>query len=97
MLDEAQAQKLLAYTNLAGEYVETKPAAPSAMACCGSCGAGLPVFSGARAVVCESCGHKLDLSVPRLPCPGCGAPLALEAGTSRLSCPSCRTEVSRVS
>jgi LSD1 subclass zinc finger protein len=96
MLDEAQAQKLLAYTKLTGEYLEAKPAAPTATACCGSCGASLPVFSGARAVVCESCGHKLDVSVPRVPCPGCGAPLAFESGTSRVACPSCRTEVSRV-
>lgn len=94
MLDEARAAQLLARTGLATEYVEAevKAGEPSS---CGACGAPVGVLEGAKRVVCEHCGHKLDVSA-KLPCTGCGASLSPGETTQSFSCPHCRTMIQRV-
>jgi predicted RNA-binding Zn-ribbon protein involved in translation (DUF1610 family) len=59
---------------------------------CGGCGAGLRIVAGARVVVCEACGTRLDAATPEQPCSGCGARITFPEGAVRASCPACRTE-----
>ncbi len=95
MLDEAGAKALLERTRLGGEYVEADPPA-SDQAACGGCGAAVGVLVGARRMVCEHCGRKLDVEGDRVRCPGCGATLAPDEAASSFACPHCRTNVARV-
>lgn len=95
MLDDASAEKLLAMTRLKGEYVEAEPAKGDA-ATCGACGAPTVVMQGAKKLVCEHCGHKLDAAGGRVPCAGCGASLVADETAMTFSCPHCRMQVQRV-
>jgi LSD1 subclass zinc finger protein len=63
---------------------------------CGGCGAEIPTLPGANAVVCESCGRKLDIAGGETPCPNCGAPLSFPVGASGVECPYCHTGTHRV-
>jgi DNA-directed RNA polymerase subunit RPC12/RpoP len=93
MIDDASAARLLERTRLKSEYVEAEaPAGDTAG--CGACGAPTTIFSGARRVVCEHCGHKLDAE--RVACTGCGASLAPDESAERFNCPHCRVLVQRV-
>ena len=69
MLDEPGAAELLARTHLVGEYVEADPP-PADAAACGGCGAALGVMKGARRMVCDHCGSKLDVQGERAQCSG---------------------------
>ena len=63
---------------------------------CGGCGDELKTLPGAAAVVCESCGRKLDIAGGETPCRNCGAPLSFPVGTSAIDCPYCHTGTHRV-
>lgn len=95
MLDETSAQHLLERTGLKTEYVEADPPAGED-AVCTCCGAKLSVVAGARRVVCESCGHRLDVGAARVTCPGCGSPLAPAEGVTSFACPHCKSPLQRV-
>jgi DNA-directed RNA polymerase subunit RPC12/RpoP len=95
MLEEAQAKMLLARTNLESEYVDVDPPKGDASSCAG-CGAPLVVFPGAKRVVCEKCGQKIDVE-GRLSCQGCGAPVAMPEGMGSVPCPHCKVMMRRVS
>jgi len=95
MLDEAGAKELIARTDLAGDYVEADPP-PQDGSACGSCGASVGVLPGAKRMVCEHCGSKLDVEGERARCPGCGAGLAPPVDATRFGCPHCRVTVERV-
>ncbi|HVY46936.1 MAG TPA: hypothetical protein VHB21_13705, partial [Minicystis sp.] len=53
------------------------------------------VFEGARRAVCEGCGHRLDVG-GRVPCAGCGAPLAPSEDAAACACPYCGSVLRRV-
>jgi DNA-directed RNA polymerase subunit RPC12/RpoP len=95
LLDEAGAAMLLTTTGLKAEYVEAEVAQGEASSC-GACGAPTVALKGARRIVCEHCGHALDLRGERVRCAGCGASLAPGEGTHPFACPHCRTTVQRV-
>jgi predicted RNA-binding Zn-ribbon protein involved in translation (DUF1610 family) len=95
VLDEQGAAELLARTHLVGEYVEADPP-PADAATCGACGAALDVMKGARRMVCEHCGCKLDVEGERVRCSGCGAGLAPAEDVTSFGCPHCRVMVQRV-
>ena len=63
---------------------------------CGGCGDDLKTLPDASAVVCESCGRKLDVGGAAAPCQSCGAALAWPVGESSLECPYCHARTSRV-
>jgi LSD1 subclass zinc finger protein len=63
---------------------------------CGNCGDELMTVPGAQAVVCESCGKKLDIAGGEVPCQNCGAPLSFPVGVSAIDCPYCHTGTHRV-
>jgi DNA-directed RNA polymerase subunit RPC12/RpoP len=95
MLDEKCAIELLTRTGLRGEYVEADPPAADA-ATCGACGGELAVFKGARRMICERCGQRLDVEGERVRCSGCGAGLAPAEGSASFACPHCKVVVERV-
>jgi len=95
MLDESQAEMLLAHAKLTGEYIEAD--SPSAAAAtCGGCGADVAILEGARRTVCEHCGRRLDVEGASVPCAGCGASLAPGEGTTSFACPHCKAAVQRI-
>jgi LSD1 subclass zinc finger protein len=63
---------------------------------CGGCGDKLRTLPGASAVVCESCGRKLDIAGGETPCQTCGAPLSFPVGISRIECPYCHSGTHRL-
>jgi predicted RNA-binding Zn-ribbon protein involved in translation (DUF1610 family) len=95
MLDDASSEKLLAATRLKGEYTEAEPPTGDA-ANCGSCGAPTVVLQGAKKMICESCGHKLDAGGGRVKCAGCGASLVADEAVASFSCPNCKQMVQRI-
>jgi predicted RNA-binding Zn-ribbon protein involved in translation (DUF1610 family) len=95
MLDEASAKELLARTGLTTEYVEAEPPKGDD-ASCTCCGAKLSIVPGARRVVCEKCGHRLDVGAARVACRGCGSPLAPAEGVVNFACPHCKVPMQRV-
>jgi len=94
-LEQAQADYLLAMFGLTGEYRRVD-VADAEMRKCGGCGDELTVLPDARAVVCESCGRKLDIAGGQTPCQTCGAPLSFPLGVSRIECPYCHSETHRI-
>jgi predicted RNA-binding Zn-ribbon protein involved in translation (DUF1610 family)/uncharacterized Zn finger protein (UPF0148 family) len=94
-LDEQRTQSLVAHFRLGGEYVEAEPP-PGDDAACGCCGAPMRAAQGAKRVVCEHCGHRVEAGAAKVACRGCGAALLPEEGQARFSCPHCRAELVRV-
>jgi LSD1 subclass zinc finger protein len=93
-LQPADGERLLEEFGLNGKYrrVDVLDALTSR---CGNCGDELQTIPGATAVVCESCGRKLDIAGGAAPCQNCGAPLSFPVGTTRLECPYCHTGTTR--
>jgi DNA-directed RNA polymerase subunit RPC12/RpoP len=94
-LTPADGERLLAEYGMKNDYTKVEPR-PTESHRCGACGIELRTLVGARAVVCENCGYKLDIQSPAVPCRNCGAPLSYPVGTGRLHCPYCRCENHRV-
>ena len=63
---------------------------------CGNCGDELKTLPGATAVVCESCGRKLDIAGGEVPCQTCGARLSFPVGVSGIECPYCHSATHRI-
>jgi len=63
---------------------------------CGRCGDKLHTIPGANAVVCESCGTKLDIAGGEVPCQTCGAPLSFPVAVSGIECPYCHSATHRL-
>ena len=94
-LTPADGQRLLELYGLTGDYVQV-PDQPLEQHACGGCGAALTTVVGARVVVCEDCGQRIEIAAPAVPCRQCGAPLNYPVGVMRLACPYCRSETARV-
>jgi LSD1 subclass zinc finger protein len=94
-LSSDEGEKLLAMFGLTGDYTEV-PDQPTESHNCGGCGAALTTVVGARVVVCESCGRRVDIAAGSIPCHNCGAQLDFPEGESHLACPYCQTQNQRV-
>jgi LSD1 subclass zinc finger protein len=94
-LPPADGERLLAFFGLTGDYVQVQPQVTEQHTC-GACGASLTILPGARVVVCEECGRRLDIGAGALACRRCGAMLDLPVGSEPITCPYCRTENHRV-
>ena len=89
--------RLLEQTGLAAEYREVDDRGLQQRHC-GKCGATRQIpEAGAHTVVCESCGHKLDVGSAELACGGCGGPVSVPRGFESFPCPYCRAEIRTVS
>jgi DNA-directed RNA polymerase subunit RPC12/RpoP len=94
-LTPADGERMLAMYGLKSEYARVN--VPDAQdRNCGGCGGNLKVLPGAQAVVCESCGRKLDIAGGERPCQTCGASLSFPVGVSRIDCPYCQSETHRI-
>src|SRR5580698_1512694 len=94
-LTPADGDRMLAMFGLTSEYARVD--VPDAQdRNCGGCGSELKVLPGAQAVVCESCGRKLDIAGGETPCQTCGAPLSFPVAVSRIECPYCQSETHRI-
>lgn len=91
----ADADRFLAYFGLNGRYSKVNLADFQTRKC-GGCGDELKTVPGAQAVICESCGRKLDIAGGEVPCGTCGAPLSFPVGVSALECPYCHSATRRV-
>jgi DNA-directed RNA polymerase subunit RPC12/RpoP len=91
----ADGERLLGMFGLTGEYsrVDVTDAVTKK---CGGCGDELKTLPGATAVVCESCGRKLDIAGGETPCQTCGAHLSFPVGASSLECPYCHSGTHRL-
>jgi len=94
-LDENDSERMLAESGLKGEYVKAEPV-ETAERHCGRCGGERRVLPGAKVVVCEGCGTKLDVGAPEINCGNCGGAYSFPAGEQRVPCPYCRTEGQRM-
>jgi DNA-directed RNA polymerase subunit RPC12/RpoP len=88
-------ERLLSFYGMTGDYTQVEPQATEPHAC-GGCGVELRTVAGARIVVCEDCGHRIDIRTGSIPCRQCGAPLSYPVGVNQLQCPYCRTQTGRV-
>ena len=91
----ADGERFLAIFGLTGQYARMN-VTDAVTRRCGGCGDELKTLPEANAVVCESCGRKLDIAGGETPCQTCGAPLSFPVGISRLECPYCHSGTSRV-
>jgi LSD1 subclass zinc finger protein len=94
-LKPEDGQRMLAFFGLDGTYARVSVSAFDTRKC-GGCGAELATLPDARAVVCQSCGCKLDIGGGQVPCRSCGAPLTFPVGRSQIDCPYCRSGTHRL-
>jgi LSD1 subclass zinc finger protein len=90
----ADADRFLDFFGLKSEYSKMNVTTAETKKC-GGCGDELKTVPGAQAVVCESCGKKLDIAGGEVPCQNCGAPLSFPVRTSAIDCPYCHTTTHR--
>jgi DNA-directed RNA polymerase subunit RPC12/RpoP len=95
-LSAEAGEELLVRTGLAGDYQRVEPIGDGATRHCGQCGGEFTAVPGATTVVCDSCGHRLDLGAAELACTNCGGLVSLPVGSTGSPCPYCRTLISRV-
>ena len=60
---------------------------------CGGCGGEFHALPGAKAVICDGCGRKVDLGSAEIPCARCGGSVTLPLGADSIACPYCQTEI----
>ena len=94
MLPADAAAQLLGRAGLTNEYVPVR-ADGGQPRHCGGCGAKFSSLPGARAVICNGCGRKIELGSPEIPCGVCGATMSLPAGADEAACPFCQSQVRR--
>jgi LSD1 subclass zinc finger protein len=94
-LRPGDVDRLLSIFGLTSEYARVDVTGAVTKKC-GGCGAELSTLPGANAVICESCGRKLDIAGGEVPCPNCGAQLSFPVGASAVECPYCHTGTHRV-
>ena len=90
------SQRLINDSGLGGEYTKLEPK-ETTLKHCGGCGGELHVVLGAKAVVCEQCGNRIDVHVDELNCTNCGGLISFPVGKNRVNCPFCQTEAQRIS
>lgn len=88
VLSDADQQRLLTVAGVACEYVPAPEIAFSPCGC-GVCGRELRIAAGAKRIVCEACGHILEVGERQFPCRECGAPLSLPDGSHDVVCGAC--------
>jgi DNA-directed RNA polymerase subunit RPC12/RpoP len=94
-LSPEDGERLLKFYGLNAEYDEVKPQ-PTDVHKCGICGAEMHTLNGAHKVVCNNCGHTLDIDSGDVPCQKCGAMLAFPVAADHVVCPYCSTDTRRV-
>jgi LSD1 subclass zinc finger protein len=94
MLPADAAERLLDRAGLKNEYVPIQ-AEDGQPRHCGGCGGEFSALPGAKAIICDGCGRKMDLGSAEIPCASCGATMTLPAGADGVACPFCQAQVER--
>jgi DNA-directed RNA polymerase subunit RPC12/RpoP len=94
MLPADAAERLLDRAGLKNEYVPVQAQDGQPRHCAG-CGGEFTALPGAKAVICDGCGRKMDLGSAEIPCASCGATMTLPAGADGAACPFCGSQVER--
>ncbi len=94
-LSDADGDRLLREYGLDADYVEVTDQ-PTEGRTCGGCGADLRTVPGARVVVCDACGRRIEVGAGRAPCRACGVELSYPEGADRVTCPACGSATQRV-
>jgi LSD1 subclass zinc finger protein len=94
-LSPEDGERLLRFFGLDAQYDEIKPQ-PTDKHLCGVCGNEMRTMPSAKKVVCDHCGHILDIDSGDIPCHQCGALLAFPVAADRVICPYCQTDNRRV-
>jgi DNA-directed RNA polymerase subunit RPC12/RpoP len=94
-LQDADAAQLLEKTGLGGDYIEL-PDVRTGTRHCGGCGGEITIVEGAQRVVCEACGHRVEVGVDEIPCGQCGGMISFPEGKARVACPFCEAMVARI-
>jgi DNA-directed RNA polymerase subunit RPC12/RpoP len=92
-LSPTDGERLIGEFGLTGRYTRFEPPETNSHSC-GGCGGELHTVVGARVVVCENCGRRIDVAGGNAPCQNCGAPLSFPESSFHLSCPYCRARPS---
>jgi DNA-directed RNA polymerase subunit RPC12/RpoP len=95
MLPDDAAAQLVERSGLKTEYlpVQVEDGQPRK---CGGCGGEVTAMPGAKVVVCDGCGRKLDVGSAEIPCRSCGGHMTFEEGAERTKCPFCGVDVEKV-
>ncbi|MES2645058.1 MAG: DUF1266 domain-containing protein [Myxococcota bacterium] len=94
-LAEPDAERLLAETGLGGDY-DVLPDIHCGVRHCGGCGNDIAVVPGATRVVCEACGHRVEVDTAEISCTQCAGMISFPLGKERVACPFCEAMVARV-
>lgn len=94
-LGTEDAEKMIADSGVKGEYSVMEPKELT-LRHCGQCGGELDVVPGAKAVLCEDCGTRIDCTSDEVGCKNCGGQISFPVGKQRQNCPFCKTEASKV-
>jgi DNA-directed RNA polymerase subunit RPC12/RpoP len=94
-LPPADGERLIKLYGLDGQYDEVKPQSTERHFC-GACGGEMRTLPGARKVICEHCGHSIDINSGDVPCRKCGALVAFPFEADHVVCPFCTTDIRRV-
>jgi len=96
VLAEEDSEKMIADAGLKGEYSKLEPVELT-IRHCGGCGKDLQTVKGAKVLVCEECGTKVDVGNPEVNCTNCAGMISFPVGKNRLQCPYCQSEAQRMS
>jgi|GEM_PF-964592 len=94
-LTAEDSERMIADVGLKGEYTAMEPK-ETTMRHCGGCGGELHIIPGAKAVLCEDCGTRVDVSSDEVNCSNCGGMISFPVGKNRVNCPFCKTEARRM-
>ncbi|MGB2940455.1 MAG: hypothetical protein WBD38_09185 [Candidatus Dormiibacterota bacterium] len=95
MLPDDAAAQLIERTGLKSEFVPIQ-AEDGQPRKCGNCGGQVTALPGAKVVVCDGCGLKLDVGGAEIPCASCGGTMTFPEGADRTKCPFCGVDVEKV-
>lgn len=95
-LKPEDSEKMIADAGLKGEYSRLEPVETSVRHC-GGCGGELQMVKGAKVMICEDCGTKVDVGNPEVNCKNCAGMISFPVGMNRLQCPYCKSEAQRMS
>lgn len=94
-LGPEDSERMISEAGLKGEYSRLEPA-ETTVRHCGGCGQELQMLPGAKVMVCEDCGTKVDVGNPEVNCKNCAGMISFPVGVNRLQCPYCKSEAQRM-
>lgn len=94
MVPAEAAARLLERAGLTNQYVPVQLEGGQPRHC-GGCGGEMRALPGARAVICDGCGRKVDVGGAEIPCANCGGSITLPFGADHIACPFCQSQVTR--